>query len=55
MKPTKLKNIYTGDIVYCHNINETSLVDEKVFIKVYSEDNPLRTFLVNKAAFNVIG
>ncbi len=55
MKPTKLKNIYTGDIVYCHNINETSLVDEKVFIKVYSEENPQRTFLVNKAAFNVIG
>jgi predicted RNA-binding protein with RPS1 domain len=55
MKPTKLKNIYTGDIVYCHNINETLLVDEKVFIKVFSEDNPNRTFLVNKAAFNIIG
>jgi hypothetical protein len=55
MKPTKLKNIYTGDIVYCHNINEVSLIDEKVFIKVHSEENPQRIFLVNKAAFNAIG
>ena len=55
MKPTKLKNIYTGDIVYCHNTNEITLVEEKSFIKVYSEDNPQRIFLVNRAAFNIIG
>jgi hypothetical protein len=55
MKPTKLKNIYTGDVVYCKNIEETTLVEEKAFIRVYSEDNPQRTFLVNRAAFNIIG
>ena len=55
MKPTKLKNIYTGDVVYCKNINDVTLVEEKAFIKVYSEDNPHRTFLVNRAAFNIIG
>ena len=51
MKPTKLKNIYTGDIVYCNNINENSIVDDKVFIKVFKEENLNRTFLVNLAAF----
>ncbi len=54
MKAIKLKNIYTGEIVLCNDINETVKADDKVFIKVFKEENLNRTFLVNLAAFKAI-
>jgi len=54
VKAIKLKNIYTGEIVLCNDINETVKADDKVFIKVFKEENLNRTFLVNLAAFKAI-
>jgi hypothetical protein len=54
MKTVKLKNIYTGEIVYCKDMNETSEGGGLTFIKVFKEDNVQRTFLVNREAFNIL-
>lgn len=47
----KLKNLFSGDIVYCDNLKEIQKNDNIEFIKVYRQENPQRTFLVNKDAF----
>jgi hypothetical protein len=54
MKIVKLKNIYTGDIVYCKDLNDTTEGDGKVFVKVFKEENTQRTFLVNREAFTIL-
>ena len=54
MKLIKLKNIYTGEIVYCNDINETSEGGGLTFIRVFKEDNQQRTFLVNREAFRIL-
>lgn len=54
MKLLKLKNVYTGDIVYCKDITDTSETDSMIFIKVFKEENPQRSFLVNREAFVVL-
>lgn len=54
MKNTKLQNRYTGEIVYCRNLSETVTSGEMIFIRVFTEENPQREYLVNKDAFNVI-
>jgi len=54
MKVVKLKNIYTGETVVCEKFEETVQSDGKVFVRVYKEENPLRTFLVNREAFVVL-
>jgi ABC-type enterochelin transport system substrate-binding protein len=51
MKILKLKNIYTSDIVYCKDLKDITEGDDKVFIKVFREENPERIFLVNRDAF----
>lgn len=53
-KSVKLKNTFTGDIVYCDNMKEVQENDNMRFIKVYRQENPERTFLVNKDAFVVM-
>jgi len=50
----KLINIYTGDIVYTKDYKNVQVIDGNEFLKVYSPENPQRSFLVNKKAFNVI-
>jgi len=54
MKVYKLENIFTGDIVFCENIEEVKPIDNLKFITVFKEENTNRTFLVNKDAFKVI-
>jgi len=52
-KATKLKNRYTGEVVYCLNIEEVIQQDPYSFIRVYKEELPERTYLVNKDAFEL--
>jgi len=49
-----LKNIYTGDIVHCLNLEDMPDIDGNVFVRVFKPENPERTFLVNYKAFNII-
>lgn len=53
-KVVKLKNRYTGDIVYTNSYNEIQETNGVKFIKVFSENNPSRNFLVNREAFDKI-
>jgi hypothetical protein len=53
LKPTKLKNRYTGEVVYCSNIHEVIEQAPYNFIRVFKEDLPQRTYLVNKDAFEL--
>jgi hypothetical protein len=50
-KLVKLKNTYTGEIVYCENIKDEVKDAGYIFIKVYKEELPQRKYLVNKNAF----
>lgn len=50
----KLKNKYTGEIVYTENPNDISERDGIKFIRVYNADNLYRSFLVNREAFDII-
>ena len=54
MKIVKLKNIYTGEIILCRDLKDTTEGDGKVFVKVFKEENPQRTFLVNREGFTVL-
>jgi hypothetical protein len=51
MKLVKLKNKFTGDIVFCKDIKDITEANGMKFIKVYKDENPSRTFLVNLDAF----
>ncbi len=53
-KDVELKNKYTGDIVCTRKLNEVTDVNGINFIRVYSKDNPERTYLVNSDAYEVI-
>jgi hypothetical protein len=50
-KLTKLKNIYTGEIVITSNLYEKRVDSTMTFIQVYTEQNPQRKYFVNGAAF----
>ena len=50
-KLTKLKNIYTGEVVITSNLYEKRVDSTMTFIKVYTEQNPQRKYFVNGAAF----
>lgn len=54
MKSVKLKNVYTGEVVFCNDLNETTEADNKVFVRVFKEENPQRNFLVNREAFTIL-
>jgi hypothetical protein len=51
MKIVKLKNKFTGDIVFCKDMKDVSEGNGIKFIKVYKQENPGRIFLVNLEAF----
>jgi hypothetical protein len=53
-KIVRLKNLYTGEIVFTDNYNEVVDKDEIEFIYVYKEENPNRKYLVNRKAFEVL-
>jgi hypothetical protein len=50
-KLTKLKNIYTGEIVITSNLYEKRVDSTMTFIQVHTEQNPQRKYFVNGAAF----
>lgn len=50
-KVTKLKNIYTGEVVFTSNLFEKRVDSNLTFIQVYNESNPGRKYFVNGAAF----
>ena len=56
MKPqiTKLKNRYTGEIVFCINLKKVIKNESYTFIEVYKEESPGRIYLVNKDAYEVL-
>lgn len=54
MKDVKLENRYTGEIVYCRNLDKITTSGDMVFIRVYKQENPEREYLVNRAAFEVV-
>jgi hypothetical protein len=47
----KLKNLYSGEIVFTENFNDIRKMNDMEFIEVYKEDNPQRKYLVNRNAF----
>jgi hypothetical protein len=47
----KLKNLYSGEIVFTENFNEVRKMNDMEFIEVYKESNPQRKYLVNRNAF----
>ncbi len=53
-KLVKLRNLYTGDIVFTDKYDTPPSTDGMTFIPVFSEKNPHRVYLVNKQAFKVV-
>jgi hypothetical protein len=47
----KLKNLYSGEIVFTENFNDIRRMNDIEFIEVYKEENPQRKYLVNRNAF----
>lgn len=47
----KLKNLYSGEIVFTENFNDIRKMNDMEFIEVYKESNPQRKYLVNRNAF----
>jgi hypothetical protein len=54
MKLSEMKNYYTGDIVFCKDLNDVVENDGIVFVRVFKQENPERTFLVNREAFKIL-
>jgi hypothetical protein len=50
-KFVKLKNLYSGEIVFTENFDDIRKVNELELIEVYKEENPQRKYLVNRNAF----
>ena len=50
---TKLINKYTKEEVYTRDYNDVIKEGSNEFIKVFNENNPNRTYLVNRTAFAV--
>lgn len=50
-KIMKLKNLYSGELVFTENIDDVRKMNDIEFIEVYKEDNPQRKYLVNRNAF----
>ena len=48
---TKLINKYTKEEVYTRDYNDVIKEGTNEFIKVFSQSNPQRTYLVNRSAF----
>lgn len=53
-EPIKLKNKYTGEIVYTKDYEDTRFLDGITFLQVYNQNQPNRTYLANKDSFTKI-
>ena len=54
LNPVKLVNKYTQEEVYTRNYDDVIREGSNEFIRVFNNNNPQRTYLVNKNAFNVV-
>ena len=50
-KLVKLKNLYSGDIVFTENFNDVRKMNDMEFIEVWHPETPQRKYLVNRNAF----
>jgi len=50
----KLVNVYTGEIVFCKNIDDVLVSGDMKFVTVYKQDNPEREYRVNIEAFHLV-
>lgn len=53
-KVIKIKNKYTGDIFCTHNFDDIKELDGIKFILAFHEEQPERTFLVNRESFEIL-
>ena len=51
---TKLKNRYTGEIVFCRDIKKVIKDNSYTFVQVYKEELPGRIYLVNLDAYIIL-
>ena len=54
MKEVKLKNRYTAEVVHTKEYDKVIPSGSTEFIKVYHPENPQRTYLVNRLAFDIL-
>jgi hypothetical protein len=52
--PTKLVNKYTKEEVYTRNYDDVIREGANEFVRVFSQSNPQRTYLVNRQAYDVV-
>jgi hypothetical protein len=48
----KLKNLYTGEIVYTMDFDNLVVRDGQSFITVFKEESPNRFFLANRESYS---
>jgi hypothetical protein len=51
---TKLKNRYTGEIVFCRDIKKVIQDNSYTFVQVYKKELPGRIYLVNLDAYIIL-
>ena len=51
--PVRLINKYTKEEVYTRDYDDVLKDGSNEFIKVFNQSNPQRTYLVNRAAFEI--
>ena len=54
INPTKLVNKYTKEEVYARNYDDVIREGANEFVRVFSQSNPQRTYLVNRQAYDVV-
>jgi hypothetical protein len=50
----RLKNKYSGLIVFTKNYDDVNKYGDYKFIRVFEENNPERTYLANRDAFEIL-
>jgi hypothetical protein len=54
IKLVKLKNLYTGDVVFTESYDKVKESAGTKFIEVYNPSNPYRKFLANRDAYTIL-
>jgi hypothetical protein len=52
--PTKLVNKYTKEEVYTRNYDDVIREGANEFVRVFTQSNPQRTYLVNRQAYDIV-
>jgi hypothetical protein len=53
-KIVKLKNLYSGEIVFTENYSEVRKVDNFELIEVFKKETPTRKYFVNRESFQPV-